>query len=451
MIRNQNPIMPCVRGGQVGILMAVAMAVCSGLPVRSAELLFKTGFEPEVRFEDYRQFRGKDLGTGFDYDKISQLIPHVSSFGFKYWGGRCPEDAYVEIISDPEGKRGQILHAQVNSDSGGGVRCRTEGSLNFHEPFDQICVRYQYKISEAYQAVLENRVKGWWLISELWSEGAETDRASLPLYLERGDNFFWFRQTLRAKSGNSFTTLWEAKNERFAVPLGRWVDVVHLVKPGPAGTGRMVFIMDGETVLDILDQPIVWGNRRWKYWSCLKLYEGVGVTDFLRKRGTPAQVWYDDFEVWSDLPATPALNRSGGLPIVMVKANTFEDSDVGRFPPIHVRDGSFDRNSTWRAESEHGRNPWIACDLGQRQEIGSVRIAFMQTAPRTFTFSVETVDGPDGPWIRRLDHVTSTEGKSDLETFKLNPVKARYLRVVGHGGSHSTFPTWTCISELEVH
>jgi hypothetical protein len=416
-----------------------------------ATLYFRSGFESDVNLHDYQRFTGPDRSTGFDWSRLGDMVPAVREFNFKYWGGVCPEDAYVDIIDDPEGQRGRILHAQVNSDSGGGVRCRTGGSLHFDREFEQLCVRYRYKISEAYQAVVDNNIGGWWLISELWTTGPEHDRASMPLYLHKGDGYFWFRQTLRARQENSFETLWEVKNEDFRIPLGRWVEVVHLVRPGPAGVGRIYLSMDGQQVLDIQDKPIAWEERHWKNWTCLKLYEGLPITDFLRERGTPAQVWYDDFEIWSDIPVPERLNIGGGHTVYTVTANSFEENDKERFSPNLTRDGSLERNSTWRAEPEHGHDPWIAYDLGTPKTIKAAKIAFMQTRPRTFTFSIQTADCLDGPWTTALDCVTSTEGKADLETFAIGAVRARFIRLVGHGGSHPDFPRWTCISELEIH
>lgn len=302
------------------LLMIILLLICSG-HASAAKMYFKSGFEPGTVLEDYHRFRGKDNATGYSWDKFGDYIPSVKEFNFKYWGGKCPEDAYVDIVPDPDGVRGKVLHAQVNSDSGGGVRCRTEGSMYFDKSFDQLCVRYKYEISDAYQAVLDNNIKGWWLISELWTTGPEHDRASMPLYISRGDGCFHFCQTLRAKKGGSFRTQWSVENREYRIPLGKWVEVVHMVKRGPAGIGRVYLKFDGHVVFDIRDKPIVWDNRQWKYWSCLKLYEDVTITDFLGKRGTAAQVWYDDFEVWSDIPmgsahsALPTISPNRGKPL----------------------------------------------------------------------------------------------------------------------------------------
>ena len=270
----------------------------------AAKLYFKSGFESDVILKDFRRFQDKDMSTGYNWNRLGSAIPGVSEFNIKYWGGQCPNDAYVDIINDPDGFRGQVLHAQVNSDSGDRTRCRTEGSLYFDKPIDQLCIRYQYKISDAYQAVLDDNVRGWWLISEMWTEGPNTDRASQPIYLYRGNDHFYFTATLRErkKEGRGYNTLWKVENPDYKIPLGKWVEVVHYIKPGPAGEGRLYFKFDGHVVFDIKGKPIAWNNRRWRYWSCLKLYEDVTITDFLRKRGTPAQVWYDDFEVWSGIP-----------------------------------------------------------------------------------------------------------------------------------------------------
>ena len=82
---------------------------CRAVPSRekAPRLLFRSGFEPEVALEGYTNFHGVNQETGYDWDRFDEAT-RLLKMRFKYWGGQCPEDAYVDIVSDPDGQRGLL-------------------------------------------------------------------------------------------------------------------------------------------------------------------------------------------------------------------------------------------------------------------------------------------------------------------------------------------------------
>lgn len=109
--------------------------------------------------------------------------------------------------------------------------------------------------------------------------------------------------------------------------------------------------------------------------------------------------------------------------------------------PANTLDGNFD--TRWSAQ---GNGQWIDFDLGSVKNIDSVRIAFYKGNTRTANFSIQASE--DGVNYLTVDNNLQSSGFTlDLETFKLNNVNARFLRIVGYG---NTSNDWNSITEVEI-
>jgi hypothetical protein len=92
------------------------------------------------------------------------------------------------------------------------------------------------------------------------------------------------------------------------LPINQWVTVDMFLKRGPAGVGQFYLACDGRVVFDVRDTDIGAEDCRLRFWSPLKLYLDVTTVDWLRERGTPAMVYYDNLEFWSGAPPGRAIS-----------------------------------------------------------------------------------------------------------------------------------------------
>jgi len=125
-----------------------------------------------------------------------------------------------------------------------------------------------------------------------------------------------------------------------------------------------------------------------------------------------------------------------GLTIQTVSANK-DDGNIAS----NTIDGSFD--SRWSAS---GDGSFITFDLGQAARIDQVNIAFFRGDLRTAYFDILTsLDGVN--YQENINNLESSGQSTDLESFDVGNVDARYLRIVGFGNSTNA---WNSITEVEI-
>ncbi len=110
-------------------------------------------------------------------------------------------------------------------------------------------------------------------------------------------------------------------------------------------------------------------------------------------------------------------------------------------PAINVLDNNF--STRW---SQEGLGQWIQIDLGNVYEVEAVDIAFYNGNVRIAYFDILT--SQDGVNFNNALINTQSSGLTDqLEHFKINPINARYVRIVGNGTSQGL---WNSITEIRV-
>ena len=137
------------------------------------------------------------------------------------------------------------------------------------------------------------------------------------------------------------------------------------------------------------------------------------------------------------------VGRSGGassigapLAVEAVTASSYEDPNA----PAHVIDG--DAATRWSAR---GKRQWLRLDLGQRQRLGAIEVAWFRGERRRASFEVELSD--DGQrWERAFAGASSGE-TSEPERYALSG-SARFVRLVGLGNSDNR---WNSITEIVLH
>ena len=109
--------------------------------------------------------------------------------------------------------------------------------------------------------------------------------------------------------------------------------------------------------------------------------------------------------------------------------------------PENTLDANF--GTRWSA---NGDGQWIAYDLGTTRTISGVSIAFFSGNTRTTTFDV-LVSEDNTNWQTVLNRAVSSGTTTNLEWFGFATVPARYVRLVGHGNSVSS---WNSLTEVVI-
>ncbi len=109
----------------------------------------------------------------------------------------------------------------------------------------------------------------------------------------------------------------------------------------------------------------------------------------------------------------------------------------------NIGENTFDHElgTRWSASGEQ----YLWYDLGETREIDAVKIAFYIGNTRTTDFDIEISD--DGVNYTKVAHFTSSGTTDQLEEFKLENAKARYVRYYGYGAKGSG---WNSITEMGV-
>lgn len=124
-------------------------------------------------------------------------------------------------------------------------------------------------------------------------------------------------------------------------------------------------------------------------------------------------------------------------PIASLEASIVEQPEN---PPEHTIDDK--QYTRWSAQGD----VWIKYDLGEVKDLGYVVMSFYSGSARVTYFDIEVSE--DGNTWQQVFDGGSSGTTSGFEIFPIGSVKARYIRVNGHGNSASA---WNSISEFKAY
>jgi len=140
----------------------------------------------------------------------------------------------------------------------------------------------------------------------------------------------------------------------------------------------------------------------------------------------------------TDEPAGPINLAGTQAPLTVVATEASAHDGNG---PERLVDG--DLTTRWSAS---GDNAYAVLDYGQVAEFDAVRGAFHKGNARASKFDVAvSVDGET--WTTVLEGAQSSGAVLGLERFPFAPVKARYVKYIGHG---NTANMWTSVNEFSA-
>jgi cell division septation protein DedD len=139
-------------------------------------------------------------------------------------------------------------------------------------------------------------------------------------------------------------------------------------------------------------------------------------------------------------PTTPTVPAPVTTEAVNINGITASLAEAAN-PASNVSDGKL--TTRWSAPAE---GSWIRLDLGQVMTIGAVHIAWYKGSSRQAYFDVQTSTNGN-TFSDVLTNKASSGTSSDLEMYTFPSLKARYVRVVGHGNTENKA---VAITEIRV-
>ncbi|MEC0089679.1 chondroitinase-B domain-containing protein [Paenibacillus macquariensis] len=156
-----------------------------------------------------------------------------------------------------------------------------------------------------------------------------------------------------------------------------------------------------------------------------------------------------------------ASSETGGFSMKQVTSTATASSyqPDTNYVPAKVLDGIWgeDTESQQSRWSSSGQGQWLQFDLGQRQTVTFVKIAFLNARERLSSFEILASDTAEfNPGTVVLQKQTSRQLQPEdsiLQTYVFDhPTDARYLRIVGYGNNASgSSGNWNSIMEVELY
>lgn len=277
-----------------------------------ATLYFKSGFEDGVSLDlgaKGGRIVGTDRRTGFSWTGDLRRVP---SFDEATLGsmGRIPEDLGFGLVDAGAGQ-GRALLMQVLHNNQPISTTRADFTLKHrHSPgFKQLYVRFKMRLDPKYPEAIAATGE-WFQITEYKSAIDPAGfRKTLSILVEQDGNRFypvaqWRLLEAGIKRVKTIRPLWTVPNKSARIPFGEWFDAEMLLKLGKANEGRFFYAINGKTVFDIKDKETVSSDPfiPLDHWSIFKVYQDKKIIQWMRDHGSVCQAWYDDLEIWDDVP-----------------------------------------------------------------------------------------------------------------------------------------------------
>ena len=146
--------------------------------------------------------------------------------------------------------------------------------------------------------------------------------------------------------------------------------------------------------------------------------------------------WYINYYIKVEISTSLTKPADPELKIENVEVSAIpEDFN----PPPHMLDNDF--NTRWSAENTQ----WAVFDLGESKTVSGFGIAIYSGLARAQI--MELYVSEDGVNYTNILKGRSSKLTAEMEYIEFNPVKARYVKLIGHGNSANG---WNSITEIKV-
>jgi hypothetical protein len=283
-------------------------------PPQDGELLFQSGFEPNVVFAS----RSAEAGTIQDIDQSSPSELNDWDKLPIYLDWMATQISYVEggnlaLVQDPTDPTNRVLQLKNTRDEGGHARSQWSmrqadswGDTGGQNIFDKQFYRQKMYIPAETETLFSfGQWSRWYMIweSHAWAD----DQTRHGVYIKKDSNSnHWYFQVVQENPEGYQNVKWEnTANQHVAVPFGQWFTFdVFFKYHDTDGAFYVAITTDGQGRQVVADYrgKTKYGNKMFNQ-TVFKLYHHTDILNRMQNLGFDGTTqYYDDFEIWSNFP-----------------------------------------------------------------------------------------------------------------------------------------------------
>ncbi len=286
-------------------------------------LVFHSGFEPNTKIvivdNSCFDFKGEDLAvsqpnswgsTGLEsgeYIDIARIIT----------GDQNVSDTArnAEIVDDPQNPSNKVLRFWGKyPNEGDGFKFRMQADLHSKKGMDTLYYKIRMYLPDDFNVLKRiNSTFTWFTLMEFWNKSTPKENmfrmtVDLKKVNQGVDSLrFGLRTEKYNTSSSTFDRLRDHTCNYFYIPVKKWMTVEINIVEGDGQTGRfyMAVTPEGENKQVIFNFTLLTHHpdiapTGMNYMSPFKFYTYGYLIDTLRNAGKIGQIYWDDFEIWSD-------------------------------------------------------------------------------------------------------------------------------------------------------
>lgn len=293
---------------------------------QTPELIFHSGFEPNVMTDDHSSSSIDIIGVDGsvsapnDWENDLEDHPNIGSFKVQFQGGDETE-RMAEIAPDPTdpsvpaaNNALQFWIKEPNSGNNGRVQGNIYGNNGLYNLFYSVRLYLPADFNLLKNAPFDFK---FLTLAEFWNNANWTDedymfrmKINLAKVVDDPDSLR-IRVTGQAReegSGEWGIDVWDMTNLDYVVPVQKWMTLKVYFVEGDEDTGRFTFSIqpDGEPETVIYDvhnfthHPDSPNPDGMSHFNPIKLYTSDELVEYVTDEGGMLNVFWDDFELWKD-------------------------------------------------------------------------------------------------------------------------------------------------------
>ena len=287
------------------------------------KLIFHSGFEPNTsvvvsNVEDF-DFVGEDLSVSMpnSWNSIKLESGRYISASINCGPQNVSNTSRgAEIVADPLNPSNNVLRFWGKyPNEGDGLKFRMQADMYSDQAgFDTLFYKVRMYLPHDFNTLKKlASTFTWFTIMEFWNHSTpkeEMFRMTVDLKkINKGlDSLrFGLRTEKYNMAKSSFDGITNHTSNDFVVPIGKWITIEINIVDGDKSTGKfyMAVTPQGKEKNVIFDYTLLTHHPEIvptgiKYFSPFKFYTYGYLVDTLRNAGKTGQIYWDDFEIWSD-------------------------------------------------------------------------------------------------------------------------------------------------------
>lgn len=150
-----------------------------------------------------------------------------------------------------------------------------------------------------------------------------------------------------------------------------------------------------------------------------------------------------------------ATKKSTKVRVRLVNASAQSVNSEGSHLAKHTIDGILNQENPDNFWSAEGKGHWIKYQFDKIKTVTSLKVQWHAAKTQETWFAVYTsTDNKKWTKVRSkgLSHQkTGTDADLEFKTYKIKPIKAKYLKIMCYGNTSEAWSGWNSICEVEIY